>query len=73
MDTVERSLECGVMLALEERIWLDRREDACTFFPARRAGWEKFRAWLRNFAARTQMGPVPDGEVWLDRHREDRF
>ena len=73
MNTLNRTLECAVVGALEEQIWLDRREDACTFSPARPAGLAGLKVRFRDFAARMQLGPVSDGETWLDRHREDRF
>jgi hypothetical protein len=73
MSTFDRSLGCCVVSSLEERIWLDRREVACAFFPSKRVGLAGFRARLRDFAARMQLGPVPDDEAWPDRHREDRF
>ena len=70
MDTLDRSLECGVVVALEERIWLDRREDACTFFPAKREGTAgRLRTWFRNFSARMQLGPVIDDETGPDRYK----
>lgn len=67
MDTLGRSLECNVVQALEERIWLDRREDACAFFPAKGGALQRLRSWFRDLRARGQLGPVADGETWLDR------
>ena len=73
MNAANTTLECRVVSVLEERMWLDRREDACAFFPARAAGLAALKRWFRAFVARMQLGPVADGEAWLDRHREDRF
>jgi hypothetical protein len=71
MDTLNRSLECGVVRVLEEQIWLDRRESASFLIGPKRDGG--FRQWLRAFVARMQLGPLPDGEPWLDCPGQDRF
>lgn len=83
MNTLDSKLQhdavnaCGAVSAgvnaWEARIWLDRREDACVFFPSKRLGLARFKDWFRGFAARTQMGPVGSGETWLDRHVDERF
>ena len=73
MNAVNTTVECQVVSVLEEQIWLDRREDACAFFPARAVGLAALKRWFRDLVARMQMGPVSDGEPWLERRREDRF
>lgn len=62
--------ECRVVSRLEQRIWLDRREDAERFqaSPGSVSGWR--HRW-RTFAARMQMGPVGREDAWLDRPRDD--
>ena len=75
LDTLDgASLQCRVVSALEERVWLDRREDPCVFFHPKPQGLGgRLRSWFRRHAARTQLGPVADDDAWPDRHREDRF
>ncbi|MEO6269969.1 MAG: hypothetical protein ABIP08_06670 [Lautropia sp.] len=62
--------ECRVVSQLEQRIWLDRREDA-EFFQAStgsvRGWWHRWQV----FAARMQLGPVRLDDAWLDLPRDD--
>lgn len=66
MNTLSRSPECSVVQALEARIWLDRREDACAFYPPEAGTLARLRSWFRNFSARTQLGPARDSESGPD-------
>lgn len=62
--------ECRVVSQLEQRIWLDRREDAEFFQASPRpvSGW--WQRW-RVFATRMQLGPVSLDDAWLDLPRDD--
>ncbi|NLD55061.1 MAG: hypothetical protein GX652_10415 [Burkholderiaceae bacterium] len=63
--------ERRVVMALEERMWRDRREVACRQVPAARTLTGRLRARVRELAFRMQLGPVPDEAAGRD--PENRF
>jgi hypothetical protein len=73
MNTLDRSFRCDVVSALEERIWLDRREQGLprprdvVFGPAR------LLQWLRDLRARTQLGPLDEDGGWSGGDPDKRF
>ena len=73
MNTLNGSLRCGVVSALEERIWLDRREDAGRMLPRRTGGLGRILEGLRDMRTRMQMGPPDDGNGWSGGEAEKRF
>jgi hypothetical protein len=58
MQSVNREFGCSVFNALEERIWLDRRELACLRVQIRPGVLGRVGAWLRVARTRMQLGPV---------------
>ena len=73
MNTLDRSFQCDVVSALEERIWLDRRE-AGSPWPGRPvAGVGRIRQWLRDLRARMQLGPIADDAGWSGGEPDKRF
>jgi hypothetical protein len=62
MDTLDSRLRRNMVDALEERIWLDRREVAC---PGARKVAGRFVQWLRELRARMQLGPSGDADDWF--------
>lgn len=72
MDTLDRSFQCEVVSALEERIWLDRREAGHPGSTRGVVGAGGIRRWLRDLRARMQLGPMDDGG-WADGEPDKRF
>jgi hypothetical protein len=66
MEILEKSLECDVILPLEERIWRDRRELGIQVRRRDASGVARVRAKLRDFLTRMQLGPVPDEAAGRD-------
>ena len=62
MNTLDRSFQCDVVSALEERIWLDRRESRNPGPSRGEAGLARLAHWLRDLRARMQLGPL-DADV----------
>jgi hypothetical protein len=73
MNALDSNLQCRVVSALEEQIWLDRRETACLVFPARREGLARLTQWLRELRTRMQLGPLDDAGGWIGSDPETRF
>ena len=73
MNTLDRSFQCDVVSALEERIWLDRRE-AANPWPLRDAArLGRLAHWLRDLRARMQLGPLDDDVNWSGGDPDKRF
>jgi hypothetical protein len=70
LNVPEKPLECDVVMALEERMWRDRREVGIA--PASPAGAVgRIRAKVRDFVSRMQLGPIADDVAGRD--PESRF
>ncbi len=73
MNTLDRSFQCEVVSALEERIWLDRRE-AGNPWPSRGVvGLGRLAYWLRDLRARMQLGPLDGAGDWSGGDPDKRF
>lgn len=70
MDILDSRLRRNMVNALEERIWLDRREVAC---PEARKVAGRFIQRLRDLRARMQLGPSADAGDWLAGDPDKRF
>jgi len=73
MNTLNSSLQCDVVRVLEERIWLDRREDGCRVAARKAVGIGRLLQPLRDLRARMQLGPVEDGDGWASGEPGKRF
>ena len=73
MDTLDRSFQCDVVSTLEERIWLDRREARHPWPSRGAAGLGRLANWLREWRARTQLGPLDGDAGWSGGDPEKRF
>jgi hypothetical protein len=73
MDTLDRSFQCDVVSALEERIWLDRREAGHPWPSRSVAGVGRLAQWLRDLRARMQLGPFEGENDWSGGDPEKRF
>ena len=63
MNTLDSSFQCNMVSALEESIWLDRRERSLAI-PVPKAGPGQILQKLRDLRARMQMGPLDDESGW---------
>ena len=70
-DPGDKALECKVVIALEERMWRDRRELWRPETPARPSAVGRLRSKVRDFVFRMQLGPVADDAAGRD--PETRF
>ena len=61
----DKPVECNVVVALEERMWRDRRE-TWVEPPVRGSAAARLRARMRTFVTRMQLGPVPDEAAGRD-------
>jgi hypothetical protein len=66
-----KAVECDVVVALEERIWRDRREIGMPVTSPSRSAAGRLRGRIRDFVARMQLGPVADEAAGRD--PETRF
>jgi hypothetical protein len=73
MENLDKSVECAVVSALEERMWLDRRETPVGLLAGDASGLERLRAKVRVFLLRMQLGPVGGYDPTGERERGDRF
>jgi len=73
MNTLDSSLRCDVVSALEEQIWLDRREAGGRMVARRAAGFGRILQRLRDLRARMQLGPVDDANGWTGDDPDKRF
>jgi hypothetical protein len=73
MDTLDRSIPCDVVSALEERIWLDRREAGRSWPPRGAAREGRLSHWLRDLRVRMQLGPLDDDVNWSGGEPDKRF
>ena len=71
LRNVGKPEECRVVLALEERMWRDRREVGPRPAAAPRSLAGRIRAKVRDFVFQMQLGPVPDDAAGRD--PETRF
>jgi len=73
MNTLDRSFQCDVVSALEERIWLDRREAVNPWTSRGAAPLGRLAHWLRDLRARMQLGPLDDDVNWSGGDPDKRF
>lgn len=58
MEILDTSVQCKVVIALEERMWLDRRERPVSLPAVDSSALARVRAKARDFIVRMQLGPA---------------
>jgi hypothetical protein len=72
MNTLDGGFRCNMVSALEESIWLDRREHGCAS-PAAKAGLGRLLQRLRDLRIRMQLGPLDVSRDWSGGDPDKRF